>query len=185
MVSAPKHDASRHHPDRKPHHGIERTLGRGAIGIGERFGQNNRRNLPGQSPFVAAPATGALLAAVADDRVPVAIRFRLVGGCDLKRECFAVLECRFAVEPEARDAFTVNSTVNASPFFPRWKAPRRPAHRADRRIGKCPGVKRRRIWAGVQAKPNLVIILVDDSGCRGIGCSAASSPLRGVGIGFC
>src|SRR5262245_23524131 len=74
------------------HHRIERALGGSGIGIGDRFRQGDRRNLPGQSPFVLAPAARALLAAVADDRVPVAIRFGLVSGCDLKRERFVVLE---------------------------------------------------------------------------------------------
>jgi hypothetical protein len=58
-------------------------------------------DLPGQSPFVLAPAARTLFAAVADNRVPVTISFRLVSGCDLKRECFVVLECRSAIEPEA------------------------------------------------------------------------------------
>ena len=74
------------------HHRIEGALGGSGIGIGDRFRQGDRRNLPGQSPFVLAPAARALLAAVADDRVPVAIRFGLVSGCDLKRERFVVLD---------------------------------------------------------------------------------------------
>src|SRR6185295_8929562 len=80
------------------HHRIERALG--GSGIGDRFRQGDRRNLPGQSPFVLAPAARALLAAVADDRVPVAIRFGLVSGCDLKRERFVVLARGTAIEPE-------------------------------------------------------------------------------------
>jgi hypothetical protein len=39
------------------------------------------------------------LASVVDDRVPVTIGFSLVNGCDLKRECFVVLELGTAVEP--------------------------------------------------------------------------------------
>ena len=61
------------------HHRIERAFGGSGIGIGDRFRQGHRRNLPGQSPFVFAPAAGALLAAVADDRVPVTIRFGVPG----------------------------------------------------------------------------------------------------------
>src|ERR1051325_3452547 len=37
------------------HHRIERALGGSAVGIGERLGQGDRRNLPGQAPFVLAP----------------------------------------------------------------------------------------------------------------------------------
>src|SRR3954464_2279044 len=80
------------------HHRLERALGGGAIGIGDGVGQRDRRNLPGQSPFVLAPAACALLAAIADDRLPVAVRFSLVSGRDLERERLVVLECRPAVE---------------------------------------------------------------------------------------
>ena len=86
------------------HHRIERALGGGGIGIGYRFRQSHRRNLPGHAPFVLAPAARTLFPAVADDRVPVAIGFSLVGGCDLKRECFVVLERGSTVEPEAGDS---------------------------------------------------------------------------------
>jgi len=65
------------------------------------FGEHARRDLPVQAPAVLAPAALALLAAVADDRVPITIRFGLVNGCDLKRECPVVLDRRSAVEPEA------------------------------------------------------------------------------------
>src|SRR5262245_59441601 len=66
------------------HHRLERALGGGAIGIGDRVDQGDRRDLPGHAPLVLAPAARTLLAAVADDRVPVTIGFGLVGGGDLK-----------------------------------------------------------------------------------------------------
>src|SRR5207237_359628 len=68
------------------HHGVEGAPGGSGIGVGDRFRQCDRRNLPRQSPLVLAPAARALLATVANDRVPVAIRFGLRLGCDLKRE---------------------------------------------------------------------------------------------------
>ena len=76
------------------HHRIERAFGGCGIGVGvgDRLRQDDWRDLPGQSPFVLAPAARALLAAVADDRVPIAIRFGLVGGGDLKRERFVMFE---------------------------------------------------------------------------------------------
>src|SRR5580765_8833253 len=46
------------------HHRVERALGGGAVGIGDRPGQSDRRNLPGQAPFVLAPPARALFAAV-------------------------------------------------------------------------------------------------------------------------
>src|SRR5678815_786504 len=86
------------------HHRIERALGGSGIGIGDRFRQGDRRYLPGQSPFVFAPAARALLAAVVDNRVPVTIRLGLVSSRNLKRERFAVLERGSAVEPETGNA---------------------------------------------------------------------------------
>ena len=67
-------------------------------------GQGARRDLPRQAPLVLAPAARALLAAVADDRVPQAVGLGLVVGRDLERERLAVLERRPAVEAEAGDA---------------------------------------------------------------------------------
>src|SRR5262245_34622361 len=55
------------------HHRIERAPGGSGIGIGYGSRQSQRRNLPGHAPFVLAPAARALLAAVADDRVPITI----------------------------------------------------------------------------------------------------------------
>src|SRR6187402_3218435 len=86
-------------------HRIERALGGSAVGIGDRLGQGDRRNLPGQAPFVLAPPARTLFAAVADDCIPVTIGFGLVGGCDLKRECFVVLECGSAIEPKAGNSY--------------------------------------------------------------------------------
>src|SRR5262245_27476963 len=83
------------------HHCIERAFGDSGIGIGDCAGQDDWRNLPGQSPSVLAPAARALLASVPDDCVPVTIGFGLVGGGDLKRERFIVLECWPSIEPKA------------------------------------------------------------------------------------
>ena len=134
------------------HHRIERALGGGGIGIGDRLRQGDRRDLPGQSPFVLAPAARALLAAVADDRVPVAIRFGLVGGRDLKRERLVVLERGSAVEPEARNAHHGELDGQHVPFLPRRKVARCAVHRADGRIGKGLGVEPRRLL-GVAVVP--------------------------------
>ena len=62
------------------HHRIERALGGSGIGIGDRFHQGQRRNLPGYAPFVFSPAACTLFTAVADNCVPVTIRFGLVSG---------------------------------------------------------------------------------------------------------
>src|SRR5690349_3236465 len=65
------------------HHRVESALGLGATG-GHRLGQHTRRDLPRQAPFVLAPAAHAFLAAILDDRVPQAIRLRLILGRDLE-----------------------------------------------------------------------------------------------------
>ena len=85
------------------HHRRECALCLGTA-CGHRFGQHARGDLPGDAPFVLAPAASAFLAAIADDRVPVAVGLLLVVGGDLEREGFAVLEHRPAIEAEARDA---------------------------------------------------------------------------------
>jgi hypothetical protein len=66
------------------HHRLKRSLGGDGIGIGDCLREGDRRDLPGQTLLVLAPAACALLAAVADDPVPVAIRLGLVGGRDLE-----------------------------------------------------------------------------------------------------
>jgi len=113
------------------HHRIERALGSSRIGVRDRLRQRDRGNLPGQSPFVLAPAARALLAAVADDRVPVTICFVLVSGGDLKRECFVVLEHRSAVEPEAGNPHYREFDRQHVAHFPVRKVSRRAHHRAD------------------------------------------------------
>src|SRR5204863_7895668 len=92
---------------------------------------------------VLAPAARTLLAAVAYDRVPVAIRFCLVSGCNLKRERFVVLERRSAVESDARDAHHGKLDGQHIPFLPVREISRGAVHRAYGRIGKGLSVETR------------------------------------------
>src|SRR3954471_22382327 len=85
------------------HHRVKRALCFIAAG-GEGLGQHARRDLPGDAPLVFAPAARALLAAIADDGVPVAVSLLLIVGGDLEREGFVVLERGPAVEPDTGDA---------------------------------------------------------------------------------
>ncbi len=85
------------------------------------------------------------LAAVADDRVPVMIRFGLVGVRDLKRECPVVLDVGSAVEPETGNAHDGELDRQHVPFLPRRKVSRGAVHRADGRIGKGLGVEPGRV----------------------------------------
>src|SRR5207248_1692631 len=92
---------------------------------------------------VLAPAAGALFAAVAYDRVPVAIRLGLVGGRDLEREREVVLDLRPAVEAEAGDAEHGELDGQHVAFLAGGKISRSAVHGADGRIGKGPRVKPR------------------------------------------
>jgi hypothetical protein len=85
------------------HHGVEGTLGFGATSR-ERLGQHARGDLPGEAPAVLAPSALTFLAAIADDRVPVAVCLFLIVSRDHERKSFAVFEHRAAVEAETRNA---------------------------------------------------------------------------------
>src|ERR1041385_3325054 len=67
----------------------------------QRVGQHSRRDLPGDAPLVFAPTARALLAAIANDGIPVAVSLLLILGGDLDREGFVVLEDGAAVEADA------------------------------------------------------------------------------------
>src|SRR4029078_9207704 len=81
------------------HHRLERALGFIAAGC-HRFGQHARRDLPRHAPFVLAPATRALLTAIADDGIPIAVGLGLILGGDHERKGLAMLELRTAVEAD-------------------------------------------------------------------------------------
>src|SRR6187431_517693 len=85
------------------HHRVEGTL-RLSAARRQRVGQDAWGDLPRQAPAVLAPAARTFLAAIADDRVPVAVRLFLRVRRDLEREGLAVLEHRAAVEPETGNA---------------------------------------------------------------------------------
>src|SRR5262245_51176734 len=86
------------------HHRVECAFGYYWIGTHGCLRQGQWRYLPGHAPFVFAPAAHALLPAITDDRVPVAIGFDLVFGCHLKRERFALLEMRPTIQADAGNA---------------------------------------------------------------------------------
>src|ERR1700722_5228025 len=85
------------------HHRLKRALCFIASGR-ERLGQHAWCDLPREAPLVFAPAARTLLAAIADDGVPVAVGLGLIVGGDLEREGFAVFERGTTVEAETRDA---------------------------------------------------------------------------------
>src|SRR5258705_7136143 len=84
------------------HHRVECSLCFSAADR-QRLGQHAWRDLPGDAPFVLAPAALALLATIANDGVPVSVGLLLIVGGDLEREGFVMFERRTAVEPDTRD----------------------------------------------------------------------------------
>src|SRR5687768_2230114 len=85
------------------HHRCEGTLGLTAAGR-KRVGQRARGDLPGEAPAILAPTALAFLAAIADDRVPVAVGLFLIVRRDLEGKGLALLELRAAVETETGNA---------------------------------------------------------------------------------
>src|SRR5688500_5911162 len=81
------------------HHRIEGALCFSAAGC-QRIGQHAGRDLPGDAPLVLAPTALALLAAIPDDGVPVAIGLFLIVGGDLKRKSLVMLEDGTAVQAD-------------------------------------------------------------------------------------
>src|SRR5215211_5518282 len=86
LTSAPTRSLDRRDIDfLHVHHGIERPFCFTAPGC-HRLHQHPWRDLPGNSPFVFAPAARTLLAVIAHDRVPVAVGLSLILSRDLERE---------------------------------------------------------------------------------------------------
>jgi hypothetical protein len=107
------------------HHRGEGALGGLAAGS-HGVGQDARGNLPGDAPLVLAPAGVALLAAVFDDGVPVAVGLFLGVGGDLEGESLGLLEGRPAVEADAGDAEDgeLNAALSPDLLFAAGKAGR-------------------------------------------------------------
>lgn len=85
------------------HHRIKCAFGFSAADR-HRVRQHARRDLPGDSPAVFTPAARAFLAAVADNRIPVAIRFLLGISRNLEGERLSVRKLRPAIETHTRNA---------------------------------------------------------------------------------
>src|ERR1700730_12588246 len=75
------------------HHRREGTLGLPAASR-KRISEHARGDLPGEAPAVPAPPALTFLAAIADDRIPIAVRLVLIVRCDLERKSVAVSERR-------------------------------------------------------------------------------------------
>ena len=113
----------RHVDFRHRHHGVEGALGHRTITAGVGLGQHPRGDLPGQAPAVLAPATFAGLAAIADDRIPLAGGFGLVLGHHLERERLVRLEGAAAVQADAGNAHHGEFDGQHVALFPEGKSP--------------------------------------------------------------
>jgi hypothetical protein len=122
------------------HHRLESALCHIAA-LGHCVSKDTRSDLPRQAPSVLAPAAHALLAAIVDNRVPVTVGFSLIVGGDLKGECLAVLERIPAIEAYTRHAAYRELDRQDIAHLTAWKVGRRTLHRADRTVGKGPGIK--------------------------------------------
>src|SRR5215471_16574973 len=85
------------------HHRLGGTLGLTSTRR-KRIGWRTWGDLPGEAPAILAPTALAFHAAIADDRVPVAVRLFLIFRRDLEGEGLAVPERRAAVETETGNA---------------------------------------------------------------------------------
>src|SRR5437588_3816640 len=101
------------------HHRFKRALCFIAAGR-HRLHQHARRDLPGDAPLVFAPAARALLAAIADDGVPIAVGLGLIVGGDLEREGFAMFERGTAVEADTTDTGNFEFDDEHISLLARW-----------------------------------------------------------------
>jgi hypothetical protein len=126
------------------HHRGEDAFGFSAAG-GQRVRQHARRDLPGNSSAVFAPAARAFLAAVADNRLPGAIRFLLRVRRDLEAEGFGVFEHWPAIDTQARNAAD-GELHRENVSFPAIRVVARSfVNRGDFTVGESSRVKARRI----------------------------------------
>src|SRR6185436_7677097 len=95
------------------------------------------------TPAVLAPTALALLAAVSDDRVPVAVRLFLSVRRDLKRERLAVLERGPTVETDAGNPHHHEFHRDHIAGFAARKITRRFVRCRHLAVGKSGGVKTR------------------------------------------
>src|SRR5690606_14190750 len=103
--------------------------------------QGARRDLPGDAPAVPAPAALAFLAAVADDRVPVPVRFLLIVSRDLEAEALALGKLGAAVQAEAGDAADGELDGEHVAFLAAGKVGGRLADGGDLAVGEGPCVE--------------------------------------------
>src|SRR5262249_40518431 len=91
--------------------------------------------------LVLAPAALALLATIANNRVPVAVGLLLIVGGDLEREGFAMFERGSAVEADTRDAGNCEFDRQHVALLTRWVVTGSPVDGTHPAVGKGLGVE--------------------------------------------
>src|SRR6476646_6800417 len=152
------------------HHSLKRALCFIAAGR-HRFGQYTRRDLPRHAPLVLAPAARALLAAIADDGVPIAIGLGLIVSGDHERKGFAVLELRTAVEADTGDAGNLEFDHQHISLLAGWVV-----------TGCTPDGAHCAVWKGlgIKSSSGLGILIVPDADCVLCHCMSFHSEARGA-----
>src|SRR5581483_9824761 len=118
-------------------------FGRCGVRVVEGVEKNAWRDLPGEAPPVLAPAAGALLAAVVDERVPVAVGLGLILGDHDEADRFVRPEVGASVEADELLAEHAELDRQLVPFFAAGKVRRRAVRGADMTVGKDRGVELR------------------------------------------
>src|SRR6476646_10844997 len=137
------------------HHRSESALGFIAASR-ERVGQHARRDLPGNFPLVFAPPALALLPAITDDYVPVAVGLFLIFGRYLEREGFVMLEHGTAVETETGYTEDCEFHRQHVALLSAGIVAGRMVHGTDRAVGK---------GCSIEAGSSLGVLVVPQANC--------------------
>src|SRR5215207_3133823 len=135
------------------HHGFHRSPGRFPIGIGHGLQQRAWRDLPREAPSIPAPAAGAFFSTPTDDRLPIAIRFRLVLGHHHEADRLVGAKVRAAIEANERPAQEGELDRQFLAFVTARIIGRGGMRRPDMAVGEGAGVELRRIAGLVMVEP--------------------------------
>src|SRR4051812_2773717 len=135
------------------HHGFHRSPGRFPIGIGHVLEQRAWRDLPREAPPIPAPAAGPFFPAPADDRLPIAIRFRLVLGHHHEADRLVGAKVGAAIEANERPAQKGELDRQLLAFVTAWIIGRGGMRRPDMAAGEGAGVEVRRLAGLVMVEP--------------------------------
>src|SRR3954465_7773153 len=126
------------------HHRLERPPGFSATNR-KRLGQHPWGDLPGDTPAILAPTARAFLAAIADDRVPVAVGLVLRVRCHLEGKCLGRFERRSTVETETRNTQDAELHRQHVALLTARVVAGRLVNSTDVAVGKGSGIEARRV----------------------------------------